>query len=141
MKKRENRMQAVGLCSLITFFSVLCMCIFAAAVITSVQSDQKLADASYETVQAKYEAESRAEELLAQLRQGIVPEDAQEILQETAVPEQTVYQYTCPISEVQSLDVKVKVDKTNGSYEIMRWKIVSTADWEADDTLQLWDGE
>ena len=27
------------------------------------------------------------------------------------------------------------------SYTVLRWQAVSTADWEADNTLELWDGD
>ena len=36
------------------------------------------------------------------------------------------------------LQVEVQVDKS--AYTVLRWQAVSTADWQAEEDLEVWDG-
>jgi len=49
-----------------------------------------------------------------------------------------VYSYTCPISDTQQLQVELQEEA--GEWTVLRWQAESTADWEADNGLNLWDG-
>ena len=142
MRRRGERggFSAMGVCSLITIFTVLCMCIFAALTISSVQEDCRLAERSNEMILMQYEADCLGEEILADLRQGIVPEGVECLSgKEDDFTGEKVYAYSCPISDGQRLVIKVRVQKEN--YEVLQWKSVSTVQWESDETLNLWDGE
>lgn len=79
---------------------------------------------------AVYAADCQAETILAQLRSGTVPEGVS--------VRGDVYSYTCPISDTQTLQVEVRVDES--AYTILRWQAVSTADWQAEEDLEVWDG-
>lgn len=129
MSKREAP-PAVGGSSLLVIFAVLCLTIFALLGLSTVQAESRLADASAEAVKSYYEADTEAEEILAKLRQGIVPDGV------TADGDN--YTYRCEISEVQALEVEVQI--TNEGYRILRWQMVSTTEWEEDDSLNLWNG-
>ena len=48
------------------------------------------------------------------------------------------YTYTCPISDTQSLEVRVRLE--GDSWTVLRWQAVSTAQWEAEEGLDLWSG-
>lgn len=132
MDKRQ-RFQApvVGGSSLLVIFAVLCLTVFALLSLSTVQADSRLSDASAAAVSGYYAADCRAEELLAELRSGQIPEGVN--------VNGDVYSYTCPISETQELQVEVQI--RDDSWEILQWKAVSTAQWNEDDTLSLWDGE
>jgi len=121
---------AVGGSSLLVIFAVLCLTIFALLGLATVQADSRLAEASYRAVQGYYEADVQAEKILAELRMGILPNDV--------VKEGNLYKYVCPVSEIQALEVEVQVTET--SHQILRWQLVSTTEWEEDDSLDLWDG-
>ena len=54
-------------------------------------------------------------------------------------PEGDTYAYECPISDTQTLAVEVLLKDT--TYTVLRWQAVSTADWEPDTGLELWDGD
>lgn len=129
MSKREAP-PAVGGSSLLVIFAVLCLTIFALLSLSTVQADKRLAEASSEAVKKYYEADTRAEIILAQLRSGIVPEGVEQ--------EGNVYRYRCMVSDVQELQVEVCI--TGNAYEILRWQLVSTTDWEEDESLSLWNG-
>lgn len=122
---------AVGGSSLLVIFAVLCLTVFAMLALSTVQANGRLSDASAEAVTSYYAADAQAEAILAQLRAGRVPEDV------TVTGE--TYTYTCPISDTQALEVEVRVSGTD--YEVLRWQSVSTTDWQADESLHVWDGQ
>ena len=130
--RRERRFAppAVGGSSLLVIFAVLCLTVFALLNLGTVQTDRRLAESAAASVQAYYEADCRAEEILAQLRSGQRPEGV--------FSEGNEYWYVCPISDTQSLQVRVRVEGSR--WAVLRWQAVSTVSWEADQGLDLWDG-
>lgn len=122
---------AVGGSSLLVIFAVLCLTVFALLGLSGVQAGGRLSDASAQAVSAYYDADCRAEEILAALRQGVVMEGVRR-------EADGIYAYTCPISDTQALEVRVRLDGEDWS--VLRWQAVSTAQWEADESLDLWDG-
>ena len=121
---------AVGGSSLLVIFAVLCLTIFALLSLSTVQADSRMAEASYKAVQDFYEADAEAERILAKLRQGDLPENV--------TNEGNLYRYTCRVSELQALEVEVEI--TEAFYRVLRWQMVSTTEWEADDSMNVWDG-
>ena len=130
-KRRSFQAPVVGGSSLLVIFAVLCLTVFAMLSLSTVQADKRLSDASAAAVSEYYEADCQAEEILAQLRTGQVPEGVR--------VKADTYSYTCSISETQELQVEVRI-RENG-WEVLRWQAVSTARWSEDETLSLWDGE
>lgn len=122
---------AVGGSSLLVIFAVLCLTVFALLGLSGVQAGGRLSDASAQAVSAYYDADCRAEEILTALRQGVVMEGVRR-------EADGIYAYTCPISDTQALEVRVRLDGEDWS--VLRWQAVSTAQWEADESLDLWDG-
>ena len=129
MSKREAP-PAVGGSSLLVIFAVLCLTIFALLSLSTVQADRRMAEASYQAVQGYYEADTEAELILANLRSGNLPDNV--------TKKDNLYSYTCQVSENQALEVEVQI--TEDSYRVLRWQLVSTTEWEADDGLDVWDG-
>lgn len=129
----ENRKfspPAVGASSLLVIFAVLCLTVFALLSIATVRADGRLGDNVERAVSGYYAADCQAEQLLAQLRAGKMPEGVTE--------ENGIYTYTCPISDTQVLAVQVALD--GDSYRILRWQALSSVRWEADDRIPVWDG-
>ena len=120
----------VGGSSLLVMFAVLCLVTFAVLSLSTVKAGDRLSDASAEAVTEYYEADLEAERILAKIRSGELPEGV--------AKEGTMYSYICPLSETQELHVKVRVDGKD--WEILQWKAVSSADWIADETIDVWDG-
>lgn len=122
---------SVGGSSLLVIFAVLCLTTFALLGLASVQADIRLSDASLEAVKNYYNADWAAEELFARLREGEIPEEA--------VPlGNGAYSFACPISETQTLQAELQYE--GGQWTVLRWQAVYSADWEADQSLNLWDG-
>lgn len=131
---RENRQSTmpvvVGAVSLLTIFAVLCLTVFALLSLSTVQADTRLGDKAAAAVIGYYEADYAAEEILAQLREGTIPEGVTE--------HEGVYRYACAISETQTLAVEVTL--SGSDYTILRWQACSIADWVANESLPVWNG-
>ena len=131
MDKRETfSPPAVGGSCLLVIFAVLCLTVSALLSLSTVQANGRLADASVAAVSAYYQADCQAEAVLARLRSGQVPEGV--------AADGDTYTYTCPISDTQSLEVRVRLE--GDSWTVLRWQAVSTVEWEAEDSLDLWSG-
>ncbi len=129
--KRSFLPPAVGLSSLLVIFAVLCITVFALLSISTVRADARLGESSAAAVEGWYAADYAANELLARLREGERPEEVNF--------ENGIYSYDCPISDTQTLRVEVKAE--GGEYTVLRWQACSTADWQADDRLPVWNKE
>jgi len=129
--KRSGFPAMVGGSSLLVIFAVLCLTVFALLSVSTAQANRRLSEQTVQAVEEYYAADCHAEEILARLRAGeMVPDVAHE---------GSVYRYTCPISDTQLLCVQVRLE--GESYTILRWQAISTARWEEDDSLHVWDGE
>ena len=128
MTKRKIRLPAVGASSLLVIFAVLCMTVFALLGLSTVQADKGLSDIRTAAVSNSFSADCQAEEILARLRTG------------ETVPgvsfDGHIYTYTCPISDTQILQVEVQ----RKDWKVLRWQAVSTAFWQAKDSVSVWDG-
>jgi len=129
---KDTRMRApvVGGSSLLVIFAVLCLTVFALLGLSTVQAGSRLSQATAQAVSAYYQADCQAEEVFARLRSGEMPVGV------TKAGSQ--YSYTCPISDTQQL--RVELQKEAESWTVLRWQAESTADWEAENDLNIWDG-
>jgi len=124
MKQTERtRLPAIGGSSLLVIFAVLCMTVFALLGLGTAQAGARLSDSAAASVSDYYAADAQAEAMLADLRQQHTTGE---------------FSYTCPISDRQALSVTVRLN--GDTYEILSWQAVSSTQWEADDSIDLWDG-
>lgn len=130
MKKRKMSFTSVGGSSILTIFAVLCFIVFALLSLSTAKADHVLASKSVEAVSNYYQADTRAEEILAELRQGQLPEGVEQ--------EGDLYTYSCPVDEYQQLTVEVECK--DHIYQIKKWKKEYIGDWKPDDTIDVWDG-
>ncbi|MBQ8590013.1 MAG: hypothetical protein IJ486_06125 [Firmicutes bacterium] len=130
--KRTDRFSppVVGGSSLLVIFAVLCLVTFAVLSLSSTQANIRLAEASRAAVEDYYAADLKAEEILAEIRNGNIPEGVS--------VEGDWYRYTCAISETQELQVEVRCSGTD--WEILRWQAVSVMEWNSDERIEVWDG-
>lgn len=90
----------IGLASLLTVLAVLCMSVFAILTFTTAKADERLSKISADSVESYYRAEYEAQQILRDIRQGIIPENVTESNNE--------YTYDCIISEHLKLEVTVR---------------------------------
>lgn len=129
-KTGQKGVPAIGGSSLLVIFAVLCLSVFAMLSVSTVLADGRLAEKTEDFVSGYYRADCQAEEILAELRVGKIPEGVQQ--------DGERYSYRCPITSSQSLLVEVQVQGED--YEILRWQSVFTEEWKADQFIQVWDG-
>ena len=130
MKRQETfSPAAVGGSSLLVIFAVLCLTVFALLSLGSVQAERRLADAATQSVLDYYEADLRAEEILARLRSG----------EEIAGLEEKdgKYEFEIPISGRQTLAVTLA--QQTDEWVILRWQAVTTEE-VLDESLNVWKG-
>ena len=129
---KDTRMSTpiVGGSSLLVIFAVLCLTVFALLGLSTVQAGQRLSQLTAPGVANYYQADTQAEETFARLRSGEVPAGVDR--------DGDVYSYTCPISDTQQL--RVELEKKGTDWTVLRWQTESIADWESDETLDVWDG-
>lgn len=121
---------AVGGSSLLVIFAVLCLTVFALLGLSTVQAGGRLSQTGAQSTRAYYQADCQAEEIFARLRQGELPAAVR--------VEQSIYSYACPISETRQL--LVELEKDGEQWTVLRWQAVSTAPWEGEESLNVWDG-
>ena len=140
MNKRSA--PTVGASSLLVIFAVLCLTVFAMLSLSTVQADKRLSDRSAAAALGYYEADTEAEEIFARLRAGELPDGVTVTTyaaEEDAAIQGNLYSYTCTISETQA--IQVELAEQNGVWTVLRWQAVSTTEWEADDSVDIWDGD
>lgn len=126
--KHKISFPAVGASSLLVVFAVVCLTVFSMLCISTVLSEERLAEASLKSVTDYYAADCEAEQILARLRAGETPENV--------LRDGNVYSYSCGISDTQILCVSVRL--TEDRYEILRWQVVPADHWQADDKLPVY---
>ncbi|RGB69688.1 hypothetical protein DW086_00675 [Harryflintia acetispora] len=154
MKKRTQMGLGVGASSILLIFVLLCLTTFATLSLVSAQADARLSEKTAETVSAYYEADARAEELLAQIGEALksVPPgegylqtcagllaaiDGVDVLQDD---DGLAVSYQVAAGENQQLQVSLTIPATGG-YRLTGWKTVNTAQWQEGEPMSLWPGE
>ncbi|HPX70459.1 MAG TPA: hypothetical protein PLO47_01840 [Bacillota bacterium] len=130
-KERPFSPPAIGGSSLLVIFAVLCLTVFALLSLSTVKAGTRLSEKRSEAVRAYYEADSRAEEILARLRLGELPEGVE--------LKGDIYAYECSVSDAASLAVELRLNGED--WEVLRWQLIPASEWEADDSLPVWIGD
>lgn len=132
----------IGSSSLLVIFIILCLVSFATLSIVSANADYKLSNKVLDRTTAYYEASNQAEQQLAELHQTLAAAYADSAT-EAEYFQQTGHDtsYLFPISDLQSLEVKVNIvypaKEGDAYYKIRSWQIILTDDFEYEDTLDL----
>ena len=129
MKKERISPPAVGGCSLLVIFAVLCLTVLALLSLSTVQAEKRMADAAAEAVTDYYAADLQAQEVFARLRAGETVSGVQ--------VEENLYRYSCIVSEHQILEVTL--EKEGDTWRICRWQVRADPG-EITETLPVWKG-
>lgn len=130
-RRKKISFTSVGGSSILTIFAVLCFIVFALLTLSTAKADRRLADKSADAVTAYYAADTQAEEILASLRGGTVPEGVRTEADGT-------YSYSCPIGDSQELQVRVQIQ--GDACKVLEWKKTYTGQWKADDSIEVYGG-
>jgi len=149
--RRKNRAEMgaqIGSASIVMIFAVLCLTIFAALAFETAGYEQRLAEKSASAVEAYYIADGIAEERYLQIYQ-LLQSDKTAVqlhaeLEQLGVvvkleePQMTL-RYAVPIDDMQELQVEL-LWQENHLLQIERWNTATAAQWDYEDTIQVWDG-
>ena len=117
-EKKPSSLPVMGLGSLLVVFIALCLALVAMLALGAVKNDASRNDQTHNAIMNLYQAEREADVIIAQLRNGIIPDGV--------TCEDGVYQFRCVISDTRVLEVEVKLE--NGGHTVLRWEEVSTAE-------------
>jgi len=128
--RRRTGIPVVGIASLLVIFAVLSITMFSIISLSSALASERINEASLNAVYNFYRADTEAEEIFMQIRNGHIPEGV--------IIENDVFSFSCYISPVQTLEVEIK--KEDGKWEILRWQTEAKRE-EVENTEKLWDGK
>lgn len=138
----------IGSASIIMVFSVLCLTVFAVLTFLTANSEYKLAVRSADSVKNYYAADTAACEKVAELQNAAKLGDgsfmalanaAEALGMKTNNTEDgLIFEFVQPIDEKQELSIMLNY--TGSDVETIKWKVVSSGEWNGDQG-QLWDGE
>ena len=132
MNERKPAGINVGSATLLMIFAVLCLTIFAVLSLVTANSELRLAQRYADSVTLYYEAESQASGILDDLCSGEPVTDVQFTETEQGIS------YTVPMDETRMF--YVELEERDG-WQILQWAVTEDGEWNADESLSVWDGE
>lgn len=165
MARKKGTGVNIGSISILVIFVLLCLTTFATLSLVSANADSKLTANAADSLTAYYAADSKAEDILAEISEKCIEPASFEADEEgfyarclelqteltadlvTVIKEEELllFNYSIPVNDKTELQVCVSAlfpIKNNGnSYELLKWQTVPTEDWEGDESLNVWQGE
>lgn len=138
----------IGIATMLTIFIVLCLAIFAALALSTARAEWRLAEQQAQAVRDYYAADLVCAELTDRLRTAHEDGADADRLAELAGREGAactrtekgwLAEFACEMSETQQLEIELAL--TADGVTVRRWETVSTAVWQADETIELWTGD
>jgi len=133
----------IGSASIVLVFVVLCLTIFAVISLVPALTERNLAEAEVRLVQNFYAADAIAEQILAEL---LMLDEAPESLLGIDIYAYWSWElfleiasFVVPVSETHLLYVSVGLDYD--AYHIFAWQMIPADEWQADDGIDVWDGQ
>jgi len=140
----------IGSASIMLVFVVLCLTIFAIISLVPALTDRDLVNAEVRLVQDFFEADALAEQVLDRILQehpNNMPENILGIdilsVWDMDLFREVVF-FAVPINETQILHVEIGLGHEDGgfpSHQIFAWRMYNLHDWEANEYLELWQGD
>jgi len=131
----------VGSASIVLIFAVLCLTIFSLISFIVTQNTKALVDAEAEFVTGYYKADSRAELILAELLNSeTIPAQIHDISIniEQDNTESKIISFLYPVYDTDYKDLFVRVSISGDSYDVLSWRVIDNAQWEASGSINLW---
>ena len=131
---------SIGITSMTVILCVLCLTVFSVLTLSTALTERKLAEKRALSVQNYYHAETEAAELVNELQ--MKQKNNEDVFayanKNGVVMKNDLFYFQKTIDDGQELSVVLQYK--NG-FDILEWKVVSTADWTPDESLSVWDGE
>ena len=139
MKKREVPVMNVGISLIILIFMNICLAAFAVLSLENALSDYSLSKKTAEHTTQYYKAVNKIQEQLAEKNQELVNRDKSRHKNGQTLAKKQL-KLTEEVSKRQQLSVVLQLDETGQypQYYIKKWKLCSSDDWQADDSLDVY---
>lgn len=139
MKKREVPVMNVGISLIILIFMNICLAAFAVLSLENALSDYSLSKKTAEHTTQYYKAVNKIQEQLAEKNQELVNRE-KNIHKNGQKLAKKQLKLTEEVSKRQQLSVVLQLDETGRypQYYIKKWKLCSPDDWQADDSLDVY---
>lgn len=128
-----------GAVSLVMIFAVLCLTVFSVLTLSTAVGESKLAQATAQHTADYYAADAQATAIAARLGQGSRAQEIDGIAiayTNDADGQQAIFSVSA--GENQALSVILLLQ--NQSYDILKWELTYSGDWQADQSIAVWDG-
>ena len=139
MKKKEVPVMNVGISLIILIFMNICLAAFAVLSLENALSDYSLSKKTAEHTTQYYKAVNKIQEQLAEKNQELVNRDKNRHKNGQKITKKQL-KLTEEVSKRQQLSVVLQLDETGRypQYYIKKWKLCSSDDWQADDSLDVY---
>lgn len=130
-----------GAVSLVMIFCVLCLAVFATLTYVTADRERQLAELTAQRAAEYYAADAEATRIVAALSRGETPDTDAEIAETLDLwnDASRLVAFRVPAGGEQELSVSLRL-YPSGTYEILDWSTGYAGDWEANDTIDIWDG-
>ena len=137
MSQHPTRM-GVGASSILFILVVLSLTLFAVLSFVQARSDAALTNRTAQSVEAYYDADARAQQMLAQiddsLKSGGQPTDVEGVLLQS----EGVYVFS--VGSIDGHSLNVRVDVSAGACKVVSYRYESAAQWTGESGGTLWQG-
>ena len=129
----------VGISLIILIFMNICLAAFAVLSLENALSDYSLSKKTAEHTTQYYKAVNKIQEQLAEKNQELVNRDKNRHKNGQKITKKQL-KLTEEVSKRQQLSVVLQLDETGRypQYYIKKWKLCSSDDWQADDSLDVY---
>lgn len=125
-KKKHQAVVNIGTASMIVILIGLSFAVLAALAISSAQNDYRLSRELAEHTTEYYQASSHAAERMLDMETLFADRDE----------DGSVF-FSVAVNERQELEVGITFGENQEIYEITKWQLVNTTDWEGDASLPV----
>ncbi len=140
MADKKTPKISIGITSMTVILCVLCLTVFSVLSLSTALTERKLAEKRAVSIQNYYRAETEITEIVNELqKKSGNKEDVFAYAAENDIGvKDDLFYFDRAIDDGQKLSVVLQY---KDGFDILEWKIVSTADWTPDESLRVWDGE
>ena len=121
--------QVSGLVSLVLIFCVLCLCVFTVLTYSAADRERALSELTARRTEEYYAADADAVAWLAERTRALAVEPAED---------GAVVSGAFPVGESQTLEVELR--REGNGYQILRWQLRYSGEWNTDDRIEVWGG-
>lgn len=138
MKQYPSRM-GVGSSSILLILVVVSLTMFASLALIQARSDAALTEKTYVSTAAYYDADARAQYMIAALDDALQNGQALESMDGITLQEDGNYAFLVGSSDGHTL--RVLIDTAGGRCNILRYRYESATEWVGQSTGTLWQGD